>query len=102
MLRYLVQDLKITDEQKDEWYRHWILTGLTPLETRLSIDSATGKFCHGDIPSLADICLLPQLANAQRFKISLEAFPTLIRIEQNCMALKAFQDATPSVQPDAE
>jgi len=102
VLRYLVRDLKVTEEQKDEWYRHWILTGLTPLETRLANDSATGKFCHGETPGLADICLVPQLANAQRFNISLDAFPTLVRIEQNCMALKPFQDAAPGAQPDAE
>ncbi|MDQ3260093.1 MAG: glutathione binding-like protein, partial [Pseudomonadota bacterium] len=70
--------------------------------TRLANDSATGKFCHGETPGLADICLVPQLANAQRFNISLDAFPTLVRIEQNCMALKPFQDAAPSAQPDAE
>jgi maleylpyruvate isomerase len=102
VLRYLVRDLKVTEEQKDEWYRHWLLTGLEPLQTRLANDSDTGKFCHGDTPGLADICLVPQLANARRFNISLDAFPTLVRIEQNCMALKPFQDAAPSAQPDAE
>lgn len=102
VLRYLLRDLKVTEGQKDEWYRHWVLTGLEPLETRLENDSASGKFCHGDTPGLADICLVPQLANARRFNIPLDAFPTLMRIEQNCMALKPFQDAAPSAQPDAE
>ena len=102
VLRYLVNDLKVTDAQKDQWYRHWIVSGLAPIETRLANDAAAGKFCHGDAPGLADICLVPQLANARRFKISIDAFPTLVRIDQNCMALKAFQDAAPSAQPDAE
>ena len=102
VLRYLVKDLKVTEAQKDEWYRHWVIFGLEPLDTRLANDPATGKFCHGDKPGLADICLVPQLANARRFNISLDAFPVLVRIEQNCMALKPFQDAAPSAQPDAE
>ncbi len=102
VLRYLTKELKVTDAQKDEWYRHWVLSGLAPVETQLANHFATGKFCHGDTPGLADICLVPQLANARRFNIALEVFPTLVQIEQNCMALKAFQDAAPSAQPDAE
>lgn len=102
VLRYLVNDLKVTEEQKNAWYRHWVLTGLEPLETRLANDAATGNYCHGDTPGLADICLIPQLANARRFNIALDSFPTLVRIEQNCMELAAFQHAAPGVQPDAE
>ena len=102
VLRYLVKDLKLTEAQKDEWYRHWVVSGLEPLETRLANDPATGLCCHGDVPGLADICLVPQLANARRFNIALDAFPTLLRIERHCMALKPFQDAAPSAQPDAE
>lgn len=102
VLRYLVKDLKVTEARKDEWYRHWVVSGLEPLEIRLANDPATGLCCHGDVPGLADICLVPQLANARRFNIALDAFPTLLRIEQNCMALKPFQDAAPSAQPDAE
>ena len=102
VLRYLINDLKVTEAQKDDWYRHWVTNGLAPLEMRLVNDTATGNFCHGNTPGLADICLVPQLANARRFNITLGDFPTLVRIEQNCMALKAFQDAAPAVQPDAE
>lgn len=101
VLRYLINDLKLSEEQKNQWYRHWVVSGLAPVELRLANDKATGEFCHGDTPGLADICLIPQLANARRFNIELDAFPTLVRVEQNCMALKAFQDAAPSVQPDA-
>ena len=102
VLRYLVKDLKVTEARKDEWYRHWVVSGLEPLEIRLANDPATGLCCHGDVPGLADICLVPQLANARRFNIALDAFPTLLRIERHCMALKPFQDAAPSAQPDAE
>jgi maleylpyruvate isomerase len=102
VLRYLVNDLMLSEEQKNRWYRHWVVTGLEPLESRLANDTATGEFCHADTPGLADICLVPQLANARRFNIELEAFPTLTRIETNCMSLKAFQDAAPNAQPDAE
>jgi maleylpyruvate isomerase len=102
VLRYLTKDLKVTEAQKDEWYRHWVLSGLAPLETQLANHFATGNFCHGDTPGLADICLVPQLANARRFNIPLDVFPNLIRIEQNCIALKAFQAAAPSAQPDVE
>ena len=102
VLRYLVKDLKVTEARKDEWYRHWVVSGLESLEIRLANDPATGLCCHGDVPGLADICLVPQLANARRFNIALDAFPTLLRIERNCMALKPFQDAAPSAQPDAE
>lgn len=102
VLRYLVNDLKLSEAQKNQWYSHWVLTGLEALEARLVTDKATGEFCHGDTPGLADICLVPQLANARRFNIALDAFPTLTRIEKNCQSLKAFQDAAPSAQPDAE
>jgi maleylpyruvate isomerase len=102
VLRYLVNDLKLSEEQKSQWYRHWVITGLESVESRLANDKATGEFCHGDAPGLADICLVPQLANARRFSIELDTFPTLVRIEQNCMTLKAFTDAAPSAQPDAE
>ena len=64
-------------------------------------NSATGVFCHGDTPGLADCCLIPQIANSRRFQTPLEAFPTILRIEEACLALPAFQNAAP-VQPDAE
>ncbi len=102
VLRYLVNELKLSEEQKNQWYGHWVLSGLVPLESRLANDKATGEFCHGDSPGLADICLVPQLANARRFNIELDAFPTLVRIEKNCMTFKAFQDAAPGAQPDSE
>ena len=68
----------------------------------LAGSSDTGKFCHGDAPGMADCCLVPQLANARRFKCNVAAYPTLLAIEKNCQALEAFQGAAPDRQPDAE
>ncbi len=102
VLLYLKNTLGIEDPQKDAWYKYWVDVGLEALERRLSTDAATGRFCHGDAPTLADVCLIPQLANARRFRIDLAPFPTLTRIETACVALPAFARAEPSRQPDAE
>jgi len=102
VLKYLVRTVGATEEMKDAWYRHWIDLGLKALETQLSRERATGEFCHGDSPTLADCCLVPQLANARRANIPLDAYPTLTRIETRCEALRAFAAAAPHAQPDAE
>jgi maleylpyruvate isomerase len=81
---------------------HWIDLGLGAIETMLSGSSETGRFCHGDTPTLADICLIPQMANARRGRTNLDAFPTLNRIEAACFELPAFDNAQPAKQPDAE
>jgi maleylacetoacetate isomerase/maleylpyruvate isomerase len=101
VLRYLVHDLKVTPEQKDAWYRHWIALGLAALEQRLAREGATGAFCHGDNPTLADCCLVPQVYNARRFGCDLAPYPTIERIDAACQALPAFQHAHPDRQPDA-
>jgi len=100
-LQYLIGPLGATDGAKNAWYRHWIEVGLDALETQLAKDPATGTFCYGDAPTLADICLVPQLANARRFAIPLEPYPTLVRIDANCGKLDAFAAASPDRQPDA-
>ena len=102
VLRYLMRTLNAGEEAKDAWYRHWIDTGLAALEAQLASDASTGKFCHGDAPTIADICLVPQLANARRTNIPLDGYPTLLRIDANCRALDAFARAAPDRQPDAD
>ena len=101
VLRYLTRTIGASEEAKDGWYRHWIDVGLAALETQLAGETATGEFCHGATPTLADVCLVPQLANARRSEIPLDAYPTLTRIEAACNALPAFAAAAPDRQPDA-
>lgn len=102
VLQYLTGKLGLSEETKNQWYHHWIALGFQALETKLANSPHTGKFCHGDTPTLADCCLVPQLTNARRFKGDVSAYPTLLRIEKNCNALPAFQQAAPDLQPDAE
>jgi maleylacetoacetate isomerase len=102
VLNYLTGTLGATDAQKDGWYRYWCDVGLEALETRLAREAATGAFCHGETPTLADICLVPQLVNARRVNLDLAPYPTLLRIEAACNALPAFAAAVPAKQPDAE
>lgn len=101
VLRYLAHELGLAEPVRDAWYRHWVSVGLAALESMVAKDAATGAFCHGDTPTIADICLCPQLANARRFQVPLEPYPTLTRIESNCLALDAFIVAGPQRQPDA-
>ncbi len=101
VLRYLVRDLGVSDENKDRWYRHWVESGLQAVERRLAGDAATGRFCHGDTPTLADIALVPQIFNAQRFDCDLSPMPTVMRVFGECMTLDAFAKTQPSACPDA-
>ncbi|MCE8018537.1 maleylacetoacetate isomerase [Halomonas sp. MCCC 1A11036] len=101
VLKYLVHELKLDDDAKLAWYRHWIAEGFTALEARLANEPATGEFCHGDSPTLADLCLVPQVFNAERFECDLSAYPTLRRITERCRAMDAFTKAAPGEQPDA-
>lgn len=102
VLRYLVRDLKVSEDDKNAWYRHWCEQGLAAIETTLSRDSRTGQFCYGDKPTLADCFLVPQVANAQRLNCDLSAMPTVMRINDACLAHDAFVKAAPASQPDAE
>ena len=102
MLLYLRDRFSIGEEARAEWQRHWISLGFSTLETLLSQSPKTGQFCHADTPTLADICLVPQMANARRVNLDLAAYPTLVRIEAQALALPAFEAALPKNQPDAE
>jgi maleylacetoacetate isomerase len=102
VLNYLTGNFGISEEQKLAWYQHWVITGFTALEKRLAAEPWTGRFCHGNAPGFADISLVPQVANAKRFKVDLAPFPTIRRIDDECKKLEAFQKAAPENQPDAE
>ncbi len=101
VLRYLVRDLKVTDEAKNTWYRHWVREGLMAFERALE-QSPVGRYCWGDTPTLADCCLIPQIFNAQRFDTDLSGLDRTMSAFEACMALPAFQRAQPSACPDAE
>lgn len=102
VLRYLVRNLNVSDDDKNAWYRHWCEQGLAAIETTLTNDMRAGTFCYGDTPTLADCCLIPQIANAQRLNCNLSNMPTVMRINDACLALDAFANAGPENQPDAE
>jgi maleylacetoacetate isomerase len=101
VLRYLVHEMKLSEDDKNRWYRHWVETGLETVERQLLGHPATGRFCHGNTPTLADICLVPQIFNAQRMACRLDHVPTVMRIFEACMALDAFAKTQPSACPDA-
>lgn len=100
VLRYLVHDLKLSEDDKNRWYRHWVETGLETVERQLA-DARTGSFCHGDTPTLADITLVPQIFNAQRLSCRLDHVPAVMRIFEACMKLDAFEQTRPQKCPDA-
>jgi maleylacetoacetate isomerase len=100
VLQHLKRALGQTQEQIDTWYRHWVADGLVKLEAELGGNK--GKFCHGDAPTMADCCLVPQIFNAKRYNCDLAPYPTTMRVFDACMKLEAFEHAQPSKQPDAE
>ncbi|WP_372619769.1 maleylacetoacetate isomerase [Falsiroseomonas sp.] len=101
VLQYLKRELGQEQPAIDAWARHWIALGLEAFEARLG-EKESGRFCHGDVPGLADLCLVPQLGNARRFGLDLAAYPRILAVEAACMALPAFRKSAPEVQPDAE
>ena len=101
VLRYLLHDMKLGEDDKERWYKHWIETGLEVVEQRLARDARTGRFCHGDTPTLADCVLVPQIFNAQRFDARLEHVPTVMRVFDECMRLDAFAKTQPSAYPES-
>ena len=97
-LQYLKRVLKHEQSEIDAWYHHWVIEGFTALERMLT----PGPYAHGAHVTLADICLVPQVYNARRLKVPLDAFPKIVSVEQACLKLPAFDKARPENQPDAE
>jgi maleylpyruvate isomerase len=102
VLNHLKSDHKQSDDDTIHWARHWINLGLSALEQMVISVTEPGDFCFGKTPTMADICLVPQLGNAHRFGVDLSLYPKLLAIEAACMSLPAFADAAPERQPDAE
>ena len=98
---YLRDEAHWGSEQTAAWLRHWIGRGMAAVERALD-DPATGRFCHGDSPTIADLCLVPQCYASRRFGVDVAAYPRIAAIEQRCLALPAFLAAAPEAQPDAE
>ncbi|MFO1219886.1 MAG: maleylacetoacetate isomerase [Burkholderiaceae bacterium] len=100
VLRYLTRDLKLSEDDKNRWYRHWVESGLEVVERQLAAAPAT--FCHGQTPTIADCCLVPQIFNARRFDCRTDHVPNVMRVFDACMKLDAFAKTQPSACPDAE
>jgi len=102
VLQYLTGTLGVTTEARDGWYKYWIDVGFEALEKQLAHDPSTGRYCHGDTPTMADVCLVPQMANAAKMSVDVSPYPTLVRIDAECRRIPAFAAAAPAKQPDAE
>jgi maleylacetoacetate isomerase len=102
VLRYLMRPLGHDQAALETWYNHWIASGFDAIERLLASDAHTGAFCHGDAPGLADIALVPQVVNSERYQLDLSPYPTISRIHENCMRLDAFIKAHPNNQPDRD
>jgi maleylpyruvate isomerase len=100
VLKYLKTTLAQDENGVNTWYRHWIANGLAPLELMLANSSETGLYCHGDQPTVADCCLVPQIFNAKRYDCDLAPYPKVMQIFNQCMTLDAFDNAQPSRQPE--
>jgi maleylacetoacetate isomerase len=103
VLRYLVNSLKLSEDDKNRWYRHWVESGLEVVERQLQhqAGAASSLYCHGPTPTLADCCLVPQIFNAQRFDCRLDHVPHVMRVFEACMKLPAFEQTRPENCPDA-
>ncbi len=100
VLRYLVHDLKVSEDDKNRWYRHWVESGLEVVERQLA--AVPGRYCHGDTPGLADCALVPQIFNARRFNCNTSHVPNVMRVFDACMQLPSFEETRPEKCPDAD
>ncbi len=100
VLKYLKNEIGVSDKVKNQWYAHWVEEGLASVEAMLSRSQETGRYCHGDQITFADLCLIPQVVNARRFDCNLEGMPEIQRIYRACVELDAFQKAAPLNQID--
>ncbi len=101
VLKYLSNNFDVVESAKTEWYHHWLELGFRAFEDLLKNQKKSGPYCFGGELTMADVCLIPQLYNANRFEFPLEKFPRLIEINENCLKLERFRDAIPENQPDA-
>lgn len=101
VLDYLEQEGGMPKIEREQWVSHWITRGFESLEEQLLNNPSTGDFCEGDLPTIADCCLVPQIYNARRWSVDMTPFPTMARIEARCLSLPAFEQARPENQPDA-
>ena len=101
VMQYLEKEFNTPQVERERWIRHWITEGFQALEKLLSTNPSTGECCEGDNPSIADLCLVPQVYNAQRYSVDMAAFPTIRRVNEHCLTLRAFDAARPEKQPDA-
>jgi maleylacetoacetate isomerase len=99
--RYLTDVLKVDDAKRNDWIKHWFGEGLSQAEARLANDPLTGRFCHGDTPTIADLCLISQVMGARGFKVDVTDMPTVLRIADACLAIDAIARAQPLRQPGA-
>jgi maleylpyruvate isomerase len=99
VLQYLERELGLDEARRMAWCRHWVAEGFAAIEATLG--RSAGTFCVGDAPSLADVCLVPQVSNARRYACDLEPYPTIRRIDERCRQIAAFANAAPERQPDA-
>lgn len=102
VLKYLEQELGMDEAARRKWIHHWVRNGFTALEEIIAKDPRVKTYCYGDKVSIADVCLVPQVYNAKRFGVDMASYPTISRINDACMQLKAFEKAAPENQPDAE
>jgi maleylpyruvate isomerase len=99
---YLTDDLGLSEEQLLGWIGHWLKAGLSAMETLIAEHRESGRFCHGDTPTIADIAVVTQVTPAKTFGLDLAPYPRVVRVYDSCMVLPAFAEAHPAKQPDAE